>query len=239
MSHDDAVRARFAATAEGVAAHAREQIEMAARGAAARSSRRCAATSARSTRARARARSRSRSRRSSARSSASISFPSCSRRRARDAPAERDVRRRRRHRAAVRELLVRPRVLAAHAPPREPAGARASRSSRASRRPGGRVFVDDQLAPIDPLAAFELDRFERRRDPSHNRTLSDGDFRDLFATNGLDARPQQALHAPARARLLPRPRRLHRRGRRAREGRLARRPRALRRRVGWYLCAKR
>jgi ubiquinone/menaquinone biosynthesis C-methylase UbiE len=52
-------------------------------------------------------------------------------------------------------------------------------------KPGGRVFVDDQLAPMDPLAAFELDRFERRRDPSHNRTLSDGDLRDLIAANGL------------------------------------------------------
>jgi ubiquinone/menaquinone biosynthesis C-methylase UbiE len=52
-------------------------------------------------------------------------------------------------------------------------------------KPGGRVFVDDQIAPVDPLAAFELDRFERRRDPSHHRTLSDGDFRDLFAANGL------------------------------------------------------
>ncbi len=50
---------------------------------------------------------------------------------------------------------------------------------------GGRVFVDDQIAPADPLAAFELDRFERARDPSHHRTLSDGDFRDLFAANGL------------------------------------------------------
>lgn len=52
-------------------------------------------------------------------------------------------------------------------------------------RAGGRVFVDDQIAPVDPLAAFELDRFERRRDPSHHRTLSDGDLRDLFAANGL------------------------------------------------------
>ena len=50
---------------------------------------------------------------------------------------------------------------------------------------GARVFVEDQIAPADPLAAFELDRFERRRDPSHNRTLSDGDMRDLFAMNGL------------------------------------------------------
>jgi SAM-dependent methyltransferase len=52
-------------------------------------------------------------------------------------------------------------------------------------KPRGRVFVDDQLAPMDPLAAFELDRFERRRDPSHHRTLADGDLRDLFASNGL------------------------------------------------------
>jgi SAM-dependent methyltransferase len=52
-------------------------------------------------------------------------------------------------------------------------------------RPGGRVFVDDQIAPLDPLEAAELDRFERSRDPSHHRTLSDGDFRDLFAANGL------------------------------------------------------
>ena len=50
---------------------------------------------------------------------------------------------------------------------------------------GGRVFVDDQIAPADPLAAFELDRFERARDPAHHRTLSDGDFRDLFAANEL------------------------------------------------------
>ena len=50
---------------------------------------------------------------------------------------------------------------------------------------GGRVFVDDQIAPVDPLAAFELDRFERRRDQSHHRTLADGDFRDLFAANTL------------------------------------------------------
>ena len=52
-------------------------------------------------------------------------------------------------------------------------------------RPGGRIFVDDQIAPVDPLAAFELDRFERARDPSHHRTLPDGDFRDLFAANSL------------------------------------------------------
>src|SRR6266511_431918 len=51
--------------------------------------------------------------------------------------------------------------------------------------PGGRVFVDDQIAPVDPLAALELDRFERARDPSHTRTLPDIDLRHLFEANGL------------------------------------------------------
>ena len=56
--------------------------------------------------------------------------------------------------------------------------------TRVTRR-GGRILVEDQLAPADPLAALELDRFERARDPSHTRTLSDADFRQLFEANGL------------------------------------------------------
>jgi SAM-dependent methyltransferase len=51
--------------------------------------------------------------------------------------------------------------------------------------PGGRVFVDDQIGPVDPLAALELDRFERARDPSHTRTLPDIDLRHLFEANDL------------------------------------------------------
>src|SRR5437899_9182094 len=51
--------------------------------------------------------------------------------------------------------------------------------------PGGRVFVDDQIAPVDPLVALELDRFERARDPSHTRTLPDTDLRQLFEANDL------------------------------------------------------
>jgi SAM-dependent methyltransferase len=51
--------------------------------------------------------------------------------------------------------------------------------------PGGHVFVDDQVAPVDPLAALELDRFERARDPSHTRTLPDIDLRHLFEANDL------------------------------------------------------
>ena len=52
-------------------------------------------------------------------------------------------------------------------------------------RPGGRILVVDQVAPIDPLAALELNRFERARDPTHERTLPDADFRHLFEANDL------------------------------------------------------
>ena len=52
-------------------------------------------------------------------------------------------------------------------------------------RPGGVVLVVDQVAPVDPLAALELDRFERARDPSHNRVLPDTDLRGLFDANNL------------------------------------------------------
>jgi ubiquinone/menaquinone biosynthesis C-methylase UbiE len=52
-------------------------------------------------------------------------------------------------------------------------------------RPGGELLVVDQLAPVDPLAAVELNRFERARDPSHTRTLADVDLRSLFEANGL------------------------------------------------------
>ncbi len=52
-------------------------------------------------------------------------------------------------------------------------------------RPQGRVLVVDQLAPLDPLAALELDRFERTRAPDHERLLSDQDMRGLFDANRL------------------------------------------------------
>jgi ubiquinone/menaquinone biosynthesis C-methylase UbiE len=53
-------------------------------------------------------------------------------------------------------------------------------------RPAGTVLVEDQIAPIDPLAALSLDRFERARDPSHTRLLPDVDFRHLFEANDLE-----------------------------------------------------
>jgi SAM-dependent methyltransferase len=52
-------------------------------------------------------------------------------------------------------------------------------------RLGGRVLVIDQLAPTDPLVALEVDRFERARDPSHERLLPDVDVRALLEANGL------------------------------------------------------
>ena len=56
--------------------------------------------------------------------------------------------------------------------------------ARVTRR-GGRILVVDQLAPLDPLEALAVDRFERARDPDHQRLLSDQDFRHLFEANGL------------------------------------------------------
>lgn len=52
-------------------------------------------------------------------------------------------------------------------------------------RLGGQVLIIDQIAPADPLAALELDRFERARDPSHTRLLPDGDVHALLEANGL------------------------------------------------------
>lgn len=52
-------------------------------------------------------------------------------------------------------------------------------------RPGGTMLVVDQIAPIDPLAALELNRFEVARDPSTTRILADVDLRGLFDSNNL------------------------------------------------------
>jgi SAM-dependent methyltransferase len=52
-------------------------------------------------------------------------------------------------------------------------------------RPRGRVLVVDQLAPLDPLEALAVDRFERARADDHQRLLSDQDLRGLFDANRL------------------------------------------------------
>jgi ubiquinone/menaquinone biosynthesis C-methylase UbiE len=63
-------------------------------------------------------------------------------------------------------------------------------------RPGGTILVADQLAPADPLAAFELTRFEQARDPSTTRVLSDADLRGLFDSNSLVLRRERELREP-------------------------------------------
>jgi SAM-dependent methyltransferase len=63
-------------------------------------------------------------------------------------------------------------------------------------RPGAVVFVGDQIAPVDPLAALDLNRFERARDPSTTRVLSDGDLRALFDANGLVLRRSEFDREP-------------------------------------------
>ena len=63
-------------------------------------------------------------------------------------------------------------------------------------RQGGTILVVDQLAPVDPLAGFELTRFERARDPSTTRLLADADLRGLFDSNGLVLRRQEVTREP-------------------------------------------
>jgi ubiquinone/menaquinone biosynthesis C-methylase UbiE len=55
---------------------------------------------------------------------------------------------------------------------------------RVTRR-GGRVLVIDQIAPMDPLDALAVDRFERARDEDHARLLPEIDLRQLFEANSL------------------------------------------------------
>jgi ubiquinone/menaquinone biosynthesis C-methylase UbiE len=52
-------------------------------------------------------------------------------------------------------------------------------------RPGGKVFIVDQLGSIDPLLSLEMDRFERLRDATHQRLLPDADIRGYLDANDL------------------------------------------------------
>jgi SAM-dependent methyltransferase len=60
-------------------------------------------------------------------------------------------------------------------------------------KPGGQILVVDQVAPVDPLAAGDLNRFERARDASTTRVLADGDLRALFDANGLVLRHEEVV----------------------------------------------
>ena len=63
-------------------------------------------------------------------------------------------------------------------------------------KPGGTILVVDQLAPADPLASFELTRFEHARDPSTTRILADVDLRGLFDSNSLVLRREDVVTEP-------------------------------------------
>lgn len=52
-------------------------------------------------------------------------------------------------------------------------------------KPGGRIFIADQLGSIDPLLTLEMDRFERLRDETHQRLLPDADIRGYLDANDL------------------------------------------------------
>ena len=97
---------------------------------------------------------------------------------------QRRARRRGRAGAALRARVLRPQRHAPHAAPRPRPELVVAELARVT-RPGGIVLVVDQLAPGDPLAAVDLDRFERARDPSHTRLLADVDLRGLFDANRL------------------------------------------------------
>jgi ubiquinone/menaquinone biosynthesis C-methylase UbiE len=102
-------------------------------------------------------------------------------------------------------------------------------------RPGGTMLVVDQLAPGDPLAAIELNRFERARDPSTTRVLADVDLRALFDANGLVLRRAEVV---AEERELERYLDLAGCHGAERERARALAPSGVRAEVGWYVLRK-
>ncbi len=52
-------------------------------------------------------------------------------------------------------------------------------------KPGGLLLVQDHVLPDDPVAAAEVEAFERLRDPSHHRAFTEGEWRAMFAAAGL------------------------------------------------------
>ena len=51
--------------------------------------------------------------------------------------------------------------------------------------PGGLLLVQDHLLPEDPVAARQVDAFERLRDPSHVRAYAESEWVALFRRAGL------------------------------------------------------
>ena len=61
-------------------------------------------------------------------------------------------------------------------------------------RPGGRILLADQLGSVDPTRSMEMDRFERLRDPSHQRLLPDADIRGFLDANDLVLLISEVVH---------------------------------------------
>ena len=61
-------------------------------------------------------------------------------------------------------------------------------------RPGGRIFIADQLGSVDPLRSLEMDRFQRLRDSTHQRLLPDGDIRGYLDANDLVLLSSEVTH---------------------------------------------
>jgi ubiquinone/menaquinone biosynthesis C-methylase UbiE len=61
-------------------------------------------------------------------------------------------------------------------------------------RPGGRILIADQLGSVDPLVSLEMDRFERLRDPSHQRLLPEADIRGFLDANDLVLLASEVTH---------------------------------------------
>jgi SAM-dependent methyltransferase len=60
-------------------------------------------------------------------------------------------------------------------------------------KPGGWILVVDQVAPVDPLAALDLNRAAREQDPTVTRVLAEGDLRALFDANSLTLRREEVV----------------------------------------------
>jgi ubiquinone/menaquinone biosynthesis C-methylase UbiE len=57
----------------------------------------------------------------------------------------------------------------------------------------GRILVVDRIAPVDPLAALDVNRAAREEDPTVTRVLAEGDLRALFDANSLSLRREEVV----------------------------------------------